>query len=98
MRGMMEAVGSNLRPAPLRLASAGVTMGTMDRSEMRAVERWLIRRAMAWFLDPEIASAIRRLVASGSAVGERYARYQREVQLLAEAWAVPPALPSEETP
>jgi hypothetical protein len=95
---MQEAARSVIRLVPMGGMGEVVEKGPVDARELRRLERWLIRRSLAWFADPEVAETIRRLVAAGSVLGERYQRYQRETRTLAEAWAVPPVQPSEETP
>lgn len=87
----------NVRLGRLSLVTAPSRFGkAMDGLEIRRLERWLLRRALAWFAEPEIAEAIRRLAASGSALGERYLRYQNEVRLLGEAWALSGPRPLED--
>jgi hypothetical protein len=95
MRGS-AAAASAIRPAGLRVVSPMRNDEHMDEGEQQDLERWLLDKSAAWFVEPEVADVIMRLADSGSDLGLRYRRYHREVRTLAQAWGLTRPRPSGE--
>lgn len=81
--------GAEIRPLrAVDSSSVSHNRVVMDDRELQQTEKWLLNRAMEWFTDPEVSDAIGALADSGSDLGIRYRRYQREVRTLAQAWGL----------
>jgi hypothetical protein len=88
MRGMMEAVGSNLRPAPLFLVAGGANVGAMDQDEMRRLETEVLDELSRLFRSGATAK-IRRLHLAGSGLGQTYWPMINRLQRRCRLYGIP---------